>query len=172
MFTGLQTHRIKDKRKWDTLLKTKNLIFFNFHKACNDSRVPKSQKPLETVRISQSLTSGVLVVSEEVNDLDAKLFEGMVLFEKNMWQNYDRWSSKITTIFSSSEKLSAWSAKAFQLFKTNFQPQKVMLEAEAWDGGYMWRSHTCSKRCSCPFVCELAGLRRVQDANPLWGICI
>ena len=66
------------------------LIFFNFHKACNDSRVPKSQKPLETVRISQSLASGVLVVFEEVNDLDAKLFEGMVLFEKNMWQNYDR----------------------------------------------------------------------------------
>ena len=121
------------------------LLFFNFNQACNKS-LPREQKSLETIRVSQSLNSGVLLVSEDVNDIDAGLYEGMVLFEENMWLDYANWSFHLRELFNSSEKLSAYSARAYDLFKMRFSPRQIMDDAKVWDGGY---SATCGKTDCC-----------------------
>ena len=136
LFKGLRgCNEVWEEDQWNKLLETKNLLFLNFHQACNQS-LPREQTPLETVRVSQSLNSGVLLVSEDVNDIDAGLYEGMVLFEENMWLDYANWSFHLRELFNSSEKLSAWSARAYDLFKMRFSPRQIMDDAKVWDAGY------------------------------------
>ena len=126
---------------WRTICEVWTYTFFNFHQACNKS-LPREQKALETIRVSQSLNSGVLLVSEDVNDIDAGLYEGMVLFEENMWLDYANWSFHLRELLNSSAKLSAYSARAFDLFKMRFSSRQIMDDAKVWDGGY---SATCGK---------------------------
>lgn len=144
-FKGRMYNKVWNEDQWNKLLETKNLLFFNFHQACNKS-LPREQKSLETIRVSQSLNSGVLLVSEDVNDIDAGLYEGMVLFEENMWLDYANWSFHLRELFNSSEKLSAYSARAYDLFKMRFSPRQIMDDAKVWDGGY---SATCGKTDCC-----------------------
>ena len=141
LFKGRMYNKVWNEDQWNKLLETKNLLFFNFHQACNKS-LPREQKPLETIRVSQSLNSGVLLVSEDVNDIDAGLYEGIVLFEENMWLDYANWSFHLRELLNSSAKLSAYSARAFDLFKMRFSPRQIMDDAKVWDGGY---SATCGK---------------------------
>lgn len=145
LFKGRMYNKVWNEDQWNKLLETKNLLFFNFHQACNKS-LPREQKSLETIRVSQSLNSGVLLVSEDVNDIDAGLYEGMVLFEENMWLDYANWSFHLRELLNSSAKLSAYSARAFDLFKMRFSPRQIMDDAKVWDGGYSAKTDCCAAK--------------------------
>ena len=54
---------------WQKLAKQTGVIYLNMHRYCNDSSVyVHAPRPLETVRMSQLLSVGGVVLSEEIND--------------------------------------------------------------------------------------------------------
>ncbi|CAK9053178.1 Sodium channel protein type 11 subunit alpha (NaN) (Sensory neuron sodium channel 2) (Sodium channel protein type XI subunit alpha) (Voltage-gated sodium channel subunit alpha Nav1.9), partial [Durusdinium trenchii] len=126
--------------EWRRFEDLPNLAFINFHKDCNDPRkavvpvlkpFPLERKSLETVRMAELLSSGYFVVSEEVNPMDAALYDGMVFVEKNLWQPNETWSAQLRELLSNSSQLNAWSAQAFASFKSKFNPQKLLQDAQA-----------------------------------------
>eukprot|EP00913_Durusdinium_trenchii_P006515 g6120.t1 len=55
---------------------------------------------------------------------------------------------KLRELLSNSSQLNAWSAQAFASFKSKFNPQKLLQDAQVWDGGFMHQSLHCGPKKS------------------------
>lgn len=128
---------------WRKLGRLKNAVFINFHQACNREQ-PLETKPLETVRIAQLLSLGFLVVSEEVNSIDQRLYQDIVLTEKD-FLNDKRWSPYLLALLENKSAMVEWQLRAYELFKQRFRPSKILHDAHVWDGGVR-NTVTCGKK--------------------------
>ncbi|CAJ1387988.1 unnamed protein product [Effrenium voratum] len=118
---------------WKKLGRLKNAVFLNFHQACNRSQ-PLETKPLETVRLAQLLSLGFLVVSEEVNLLDAELYKDTIIIEKHIFDD-QRWSPFLQSLLKNRSALVDFQWQSYQLFKQRFAPAALLRSAAVWDGG-------------------------------------
>ena len=133
---------------WRTLSKRKGAIYLNIHRHCNQSNMYVNlQRPLETVRLSSLLSAGAVVISEITNEKDMKAFDGLVLFEANLFTNFERWSWKLRQILSDPVAFSDWQLSSYTSFKKKFSPRQVLLDANVWDGGLETReARFCSNQ--------------------------
>ena len=116
----------------------KNVVFLNIHQACNRDQ-PVETRPLETVRVAQLLSLGFIVISEEVNNLDKELYKNIVLVEKNLFHE-KKWSPSLVRLLHNKSALVEWQLAAYNRFKQEFRPSKLLHDARVWDGGVQMRS--------------------------------
>ena len=124
-----------DDDAWAKLMSDGNQVFLNVHKLRLESGA--EHKPLETVRVGRLLSMGVVILTEQINSDDAKLYDGMILVENNLCNanGSSMWSPFLRELLGNGTKLRLWQTRAYAAFKTIFDSQKVLEDAEVWDGG-------------------------------------
>ena len=130
-----------DQKQWQDILLEGNRIYLNIHR--NPLPEGKEQRPLETVRVGRLLSMDAVILTEQINSLDAKLYDGMILVEENLCGNHTLWSPFLKDLLGNNTKLRLWQIQAYNTFKTSFSPEKLMADAKVWDGGRLFRS--CEK---------------------------
>ncbi|CAK9007750.1 ANK_REP_REGION domain-containing protein [Durusdinium trenchii] len=131
LFPKLESYHAWNLQQWRSLTANPNLAFFNIHQDCNNQSRPEEQKPLETVRISGLLSAGFFVVTEEINQLDAEAYDGIVYVEKNMWLPLESWSVELRRLLSNSEGLTRYVQKAQRTFQRKFAARRILEDAQA-----------------------------------------
>ena len=130
--------------QWRELARQTGVVYLNMHRYCNDSsRYVAAPRPLETVRLSSLLSAGGVVISEETNEGDTQAFDGIVLFEPNLFQSSDTWSPRLRHILTDPQAFAAWQLDAYNRFKDKFSPTQILLAESVWDGGL-------AARAGCP----------------------
>ena len=57
-------------------------------------------------------------------------FDPITVGSRNLWQPNETWSAQLRELLSNSSQLNAWSAQAFASFKSKFNPQKLLQDAQ------------------------------------------
>ena len=108
----------------------RNRVFLNIHNLCNLSSGPDA---LETVRLSQLLSAGSIVLSEIANPTDVKLYHGIVFFEPNLFSDTSQWSPELRNILTNRTALADWQLNSYKIFKKKFHPMQLMQDAGIWN---------------------------------------
>ncbi|CAE7209475.1 unnamed protein product, partial [Symbiodinium pilosum] len=138
LFHTLMNVNVWGRDHYRALGRQKDTVFLNMHRHCNNGSMypPGVTPPLETVRLSLMLSVGAVVISEQTNDADAAVFDGVVLFEPQLSQPSNTWATNLQKLLADPQEIARWQLQAYNRFKTKFSPKQIMLDANVWDGGF------------------------------------
>jgi len=120
--------------QWKKIGEESNKVFLNMRKVCNSSGSSNTET-LDTILLSQYLSTGSPVISEEFNESDgtAQLYDGIVFFEANLFKDTSQWSPELRRLLTNRTALAEWQLNSHEFFKKKFHPRQVMQNANIWN---------------------------------------
>ena len=138
--------------QWKKIGEESNKVFLNMRKFCNSSDTTNTET-LDTILLSQYLSTGSPVISEEFNESDgtAQLYDGIVFFEANLFKDTSQWSPELRQLLTNRTALAEWQLNSHEFFKKKFHPRQVMQNANIWNeknSNSRYHSKACPNRAN------------------------